>query len=155
MNGRKLQQTARRAADALPGSGSGRPFTEKLDVYKVAGKVFLIVTDDPGERIITVKAEPEHGRRLRDQYSSITAGRYLDKKHWISVGSRSGCDRPARRGPGHRFLRPRARLGAPQPAAHKNLTLRSRPTPTTSCSGVPARWITPNPRSPCSTTAPA
>ncbi|MEU1370542.1 MmcQ/YjbR family DNA-binding protein [Streptomyces sp. NPDC005803] len=64
----RLQQAARRAAEALPGSGSSRPFTEKLDVYKVAGKAFLIVTDDPGERIITVKAEPEHGRQLRDAY---------------------------------------------------------------------------------------
>jgi predicted DNA-binding protein (MmcQ/YjbR family) len=63
--GLRLQQAARRAADALPDSASGRPFTEKLDVYKVVGKVFLIVTDDPDERIITVKAEPEHGRRLR------------------------------------------------------------------------------------------
>ncbi|MET8981734.1 MmcQ/YjbR family DNA-binding protein [Streptomyces sp. NPDC004539] len=85
LTGVRLQQTARRAAGALPGTGSSRPFTEKLDVYKVAGKVFLIVTDDPGERIITVKAEPEHGRRLREEYPSITAGRYLDKKHWISV----------------------------------------------------------------------
>ncbi|MEH1124170.1 MmcQ/YjbR family DNA-binding protein [Micromonospora sp. CPCC 206061] len=90
LTGIRLQQAARRAADALPGSGSGRPFTEKLDVYKVAGKVFLIVTDDPRERIITVKVEPEHGRRLRDEYPSITAGRYLDKTHWISVGAGRG-----------------------------------------------------------------
>ncbi len=86
LTGVRLQQEARRAAQALPGSGSSHPFTEKLDVYKVAGKVFLIVTEDPGERIITVKAEPEHGRRMRDEYPSITAGRYLDKTHWISVG---------------------------------------------------------------------
>ncbi|MFI6169699.1 MmcQ/YjbR family DNA-binding protein [Nocardia sp. NPDC051052] len=87
LTGARLQQAARRAAKALPGVGSSRPFTEKLDVYKVAGKVFLIVTDDPSERIITVKAEPEHGLRLREEYPSITAGRYLDKTHWISVGT--------------------------------------------------------------------
>ncbi|MFI9604817.1 MmcQ/YjbR family DNA-binding protein [Streptomyces sp. NPDC052043] len=90
LTGLRLQQTARRAAEALPDSGSSRPFAERLDVYKVAGKVFLIVTDGPGERIITVKAEPEHGRRLRDQCPSITAGRYLDKTHWISVGAGRG-----------------------------------------------------------------
>ncbi|MEV6603107.1 hypothetical protein [Kutzneria sp. NPDC051319] len=28
-------------------------------MYKVAGKVFLIVTDDPDDQIITVKCEPE------------------------------------------------------------------------------------------------
>ncbi|MFF4491452.1 MmcQ/YjbR family DNA-binding protein [Streptomyces sp. NPDC001544] len=90
LTGLRLQQTARRAAEALPGSGSSRPFTEKLDVHKVGGKVFLIVTDDPGERIITVKAEPERGRRLRDAYPSITAGRYLAKTHWVSVGAGPG-----------------------------------------------------------------
>jgi predicted DNA-binding protein (MmcQ/YjbR family) len=90
LTGVRLQQAARRAAEALPGTSSGRPFTEKLDVYKVAGKVFLIVTEDPDERIITVKAEPEHGRRLRDEHPSITAGRYLDKTHWVSVGAGPG-----------------------------------------------------------------
>ncbi|MET9994062.1 MmcQ/YjbR family DNA-binding protein [Streptomyces mutabilis] len=90
LTGVRLQQAARRAAEALPGTSSGRPFTEKLDVHKVAGKVFLIVTDDPDERIITVKADPEQGRRLRDSYPSITAGRYLDKRHWVSVGAGAG-----------------------------------------------------------------
>ncbi|CAL9520037.1 hypothetical protein SUDANB1_03804 [Streptomyces sp. enrichment culture] len=90
LTGTRLHQAARRAAEALPGTGRGRPFTEKLDVHKVAGKVFLIVTNDPGERIITVKAEPDQGWRLRDAYPSITSGRYLDKTHWISVGAGPG-----------------------------------------------------------------
>jgi predicted DNA-binding protein (MmcQ/YjbR family) len=83
----QLQQTARDTARNLPGADHGRPFVDKLDVYKVAGKVFLIVTDDPDERIITVKVEPDHGRSLRRRYSSITPGRYLDKTHWTSVGA--------------------------------------------------------------------
>jgi predicted DNA-binding protein (MmcQ/YjbR family) len=86
----KLQATARDTALALPGVGHGRPFTEQLDVYKVAGKVFLIVTDDPDELIITLKAEPEYGRLLQGQFASITSGRYLDKRHWISVGAGRG-----------------------------------------------------------------
>ena len=32
-------------------------------MYKVAGKVFLIVTEDPAERIVTVKVDPDHGAR--------------------------------------------------------------------------------------------
>ncbi|MFJ8768805.1 MmcQ/YjbR family DNA-binding protein [Streptomyces clavifer] len=62
--GDRLQDTARQAALALPGTDHGYPFTQHLDVYKVAGKVFLIVTDDPDEQIITVKCEPEHARAL-------------------------------------------------------------------------------------------
>lgn len=86
LTGETLQHVARSAAAELPGVTRGRPFVDKLDVYKVARKVFLIVTDDPGERIITVKSEPEQARALQHSYTSIVAGRYLDKAHWISLG---------------------------------------------------------------------
>ncbi|WP_406224026.1 MmcQ/YjbR family DNA-binding protein [Streptomyces canus] len=88
--GDRLQDTARKAALALPGVSHGRPFTPGLDVYKAADKVFLIVTDDPDEQIITVKCEPEHARALERGYASITPGRYLDKRHWISLGPGRG-----------------------------------------------------------------
>ncbi|MFF4733958.1 MmcQ/YjbR family DNA-binding protein [Streptomyces mirabilis] len=88
--GDRLQDTARQAALALPGTDHGYPFTKHLDVYKVAGKVFLIVTDDPDEQIITVKCEPEHARAHVHGYASITPGRYLDKRHWISLGPGPG-----------------------------------------------------------------
>jgi predicted DNA-binding protein (MmcQ/YjbR family) len=90
VSGEELQATARDTALALPAVSHGRPFTEHLDVYKVSGKVFLIVTDDPEERIVTLKAEPEYGRLLHNQHLSITPGRYLDKRHWISVGAGRG-----------------------------------------------------------------
>ncbi|MEU6409201.1 MmcQ/YjbR family DNA-binding protein [Microbispora sp. NPDC046933] len=88
--GDRLQETARRTALALPGVSNGRPFTSQLDVYKVAGKVFLIVTDDPDEQIITVKCDPELARAYVHGYASITPGRYLDKRHWISLGPGPG-----------------------------------------------------------------
>jgi predicted DNA-binding protein (MmcQ/YjbR family) len=74
----------------MPGVSHGRPFVEKLDVYKVGDKVFLIVTDDPNERIITVKVEPEQRGALSDRFQSVTAGRYLDKDHWISISAGQG-----------------------------------------------------------------
>jgi predicted DNA-binding protein (MmcQ/YjbR family) len=88
--GDRLQDTARQAALALPEVSHGYPFTPGLDVYKVAGKVFLIVTDDPEDQIITVKCEPEHARAQERGYPSISPGRYLDKRHWISLGSGPG-----------------------------------------------------------------
>ncbi|MFF1821020.1 MmcQ/YjbR family DNA-binding protein [Kribbella sp. NPDC058245] len=88
--GERLQRAARDAAGALPGVSEGRPFVDSLDVYKVSNKVFLIVTDDPGNPIITVKCEPEYGAVLQRGYASITPGRYLDKRHWISVGPGEG-----------------------------------------------------------------
>lgn len=87
ISGGRLQQVARRMAGTLPGVSNGRPFTETLDVYKVADKVFLIVTDDPDELIITVKTDPDRGSALRREYPSITHGRYLDKEHWVCVGT--------------------------------------------------------------------
>ena len=89
--GDRLQNAARATALALPGTDHGYPFTEHLNVYKVAGKVFLIVTDAPDDqKIITVKCEPEHARAQERDYTSITPGRYLDKRHWISLGPGPG-----------------------------------------------------------------
>lgn len=88
--GEKLQDVARTTATSMPGVSHGRPFVEKLDVYKVREKVFLIVTDDPDEQIITVKVEPDYGQSLQKQYASIMPGRYLNKRHWISAGAGTG-----------------------------------------------------------------
>ncbi|MFI1358270.1 MmcQ/YjbR family DNA-binding protein [Streptomyces sp. NPDC020898] len=71
-------------------SAKWRINSNRLDVYKVAGKVFLIVTDDPDEQIITVKCDPEHARALEHRFASIAPGRYLDKRHWISLGPGPG-----------------------------------------------------------------
>ncbi|MEU5872200.1 MmcQ/YjbR family DNA-binding protein [Glycomyces sp. NPDC047369] len=86
MTGSRLQRAARTAAEGLDATEHGRPFVDKLDVYKVAGKVFLIVTDDPDEPIVTLKCEPDHARALQHEHPGITQGRYLDKQHWISIG---------------------------------------------------------------------
>jgi predicted DNA-binding protein (MmcQ/YjbR family) len=91
LSGEQLQQAARDAAGALADVSHGRPFTPHLDVWKVADKVFLIVTDDdPDAQIITVKIDPHHGDALRRDHESITSGRYLDKRHWVSVGAGRG-----------------------------------------------------------------
>jgi predicted DNA-binding protein (MmcQ/YjbR family) len=89
-SGPQLQRAARDTAAAQPDASSGRPFVDKLDVFKVGGKVFLIVTDDPEEPIVTVKCEPERARALQRQYASILPGRYLDKTHWTTVGPGPG-----------------------------------------------------------------
>ncbi|MEV4902932.1 MmcQ/YjbR family DNA-binding protein [Citricoccus sp. NPDC055426] len=93
LSGEHLQQAARTVAGSLPGVSKGRPFTEALDVYKVGNKVFLIVTDDPDELIITVKTEPDYGGALRREHPTISRGRYLDKTHWVSVGAGPGVSK--------------------------------------------------------------
>ena len=88
--GDRLQGTARRAALALPDVSHGRPLAPGLDLYKVAGKVLLIVTDDQDVQIITVTCEPEHARAQERGYATLTPGRCLDKRHWIPLGPRPG-----------------------------------------------------------------
>jgi predicted DNA-binding protein (MmcQ/YjbR family) len=91
MHGEQLQQCARDIAASLEGVTRGRPFTPHLDVWKVHGKVFLVVTEgDPALRIITVKVDPQFADALRRDVDTITAGRYFDKNHWISVGPGTG-----------------------------------------------------------------
>jgi predicted DNA-binding protein (MmcQ/YjbR family) len=91
LSGEQVQQTARDAAKALEHVNTGRPFTPHLEVWKVRDKVFLIVTeDDPDLQIVTVKADPHHADVLRRDHESITVGHYLDKHHWISIGSGPG-----------------------------------------------------------------
>jgi predicted DNA-binding protein (MmcQ/YjbR family) len=85
-----VQLVGRRTAMRLPGVSHGYPLTEFLDVYKVADKVFLIVTDDPANLIVTVKVPPERGRALQRNHETITPGRYFDKRHWVSVGAGPG-----------------------------------------------------------------
>lgn len=89
--GTQLQQIARDAAASLADVTHGRPFTSHLDVWKVRDKVFLMVTeDDPELQIITVKVEPHHSDALRRDHETITKGHYLDKHHWISIGTGRG-----------------------------------------------------------------
>lgn len=52
--------------------------------------MFLIVTEDPAERIVTVKVHPDRGRALQRSHDSIGPARYLDKRHWLSIGAGPG-----------------------------------------------------------------
>lgn len=91
LSGGTLQQAARDAAAALGDVSNGRPFTPHLDVWKMRGKVFLIITeDDPDQQIITVKADPNYADALRRDYDTISSGHYLDKRHWISIAPGPG-----------------------------------------------------------------
>ncbi|MGO4487318.1 MmcQ/YjbR family DNA-binding protein [Microbacterium sp. 2RAF4] len=91
LSGAQMQQTARDVAASLDEVTRGRPFTPHLEVWKVRDKVFLIVTeDDPELQIITVKVDPHLGDALRRDHDTITAGHYLDKRHWVSIGAGPG-----------------------------------------------------------------
>ena len=85
MDGETLQRLAIERADELPGTGLEFPFGPEWQVYKVRGKVFMLMTQLRGEAIVTLKADPEDAIALQDQYQDITAGYHMNKKHWITL----------------------------------------------------------------------
>jgi len=68
------------------GAGLEHPFGPQTAVFKIAGKIFALVSlrDDPGS--VSLKCDPEHGEVLRAEHASIIPGYHLNKRHWITVG---------------------------------------------------------------------
>ena len=64
------------------------PFGPDLAVFKVAGKVFAIVTDD-GELCFNVKCDPDVALALRGTYASVAA-MSVWPKHWNYVKADTG-----------------------------------------------------------------
>jgi predicted DNA-binding protein (MmcQ/YjbR family) len=86
VHGEELQEAAREMAEELPASTVGHPFGPEHEVYKVRGKVFMLLTDVVGAPVVTLKAEPEDSTALRAAHEEITPGYHMNKRHWITVG---------------------------------------------------------------------
>nr|WSZ17358.1 MmcQ/YjbR family DNA-binding protein [Streptomyces canus] len=93
MNGTALHKTAAACADELPGAQLEHPFGDDWEVFKVRGKVFMLMTDVPGRPVVILKADPGEAEALREQYSHITPGYHMNKKHWITLESGEGVDK--------------------------------------------------------------
>lgn len=85
MEGDTLQQYARNRVEELPGAGLEHPFGPGWEVFKIRGKVFMLITEITGEPIVIVKADPEDGKALREQHEDITPGYHMNKQHWITL----------------------------------------------------------------------
>ncbi|WP_223626928.1 MmcQ/YjbR family DNA-binding protein [Microbacterium sp. EST19A] len=85
MNGEELQECARARVDELPGAVLEYPFGPEWEVYKVRDKVFMLMMDVTGDPRVTLKADPEDSKALREQFDAITPGYHMNKKHWITV----------------------------------------------------------------------
>ena len=85
MKGDTLQMHARDRVEELPGAGLEHPFGPDWDVFKVRGKVFMLLTEITGEPIVIVKADPEDAKALREQHEEITPGYHMNKQHWITL----------------------------------------------------------------------
>jgi predicted DNA-binding protein (MmcQ/YjbR family) len=92
MDGQDLQKVANEYARELPEVTFEHRVAPNWEVYKVGGKVFMLMTDMPGHPVVIVKADPDDAVGLREQYAEITVGYHMDKKHWITAAGGPGLD---------------------------------------------------------------
>ncbi|MFF9780405.1 MmcQ/YjbR family DNA-binding protein [Streptomyces sp. NPDC013978] len=85
MDGPILQKTAADCAEELPGAQLEHPFGPDWEVFKVRGRVFMLMTDVPGRPVVILKADPGEALALREHNSHITPGYHMNKKHWITL----------------------------------------------------------------------
>ena len=70
---------------AKPGSVEDYPFGDEVAVFRVAGKMFALVTLGPAPGSVSLKCDPDLAAGLRCRYAAITAGYHLSKRHWNTV----------------------------------------------------------------------
>lgn len=61
------------------------PFDDTTLVFKVGGKIFLLLslTGDPVQ--FNVKCDPEKAVELREAYDNVLPGYHMSKKHWNTI----------------------------------------------------------------------
>ena len=84
MDARALTTAAAARADELPGAELENPFGPEWDVYKVRGRVFLLLPLD-GTGRVTLKSHPDDAVALRETFADIVPGYHMNKKHWITL----------------------------------------------------------------------
>lgn len=62
-----------------------QPFGPDNIVYKVNGKMFLLVATDEEPLKFNVKCNPDLAIELRERYEAVTAGYHMNKKHWNTI----------------------------------------------------------------------
>ena len=61
------------------------PFDEETLVFKVMGKMFVLVPLEKVPLQINLKCDPETAIELREQFESVQPGYHMNKKHWNTV----------------------------------------------------------------------
>lgn len=70
---------------AKKGTTEGFPFDEDTLVFKIGGKMFLLMSISSNPVEFNVKSQPEKALELRETYSSIYPAFHMNKTHWNSV----------------------------------------------------------------------
>lgn len=83
-------ETVRNYCLSKPAVTEGFPFDEDALVFKVLGKMFLLVSLSERPLTMYVKCDPEIAVELRERYPDAVYGAFhMNKKHWNSVNCES------------------------------------------------------------------
>jgi predicted DNA-binding protein (MmcQ/YjbR family) len=85
MNGEQLHQQAIEIARNLPFSQQTHSFGPDYEVFKILEKMFMLMTEVAGVKMINVKCDPYKSQEYQELYSFIIPGYHMNKKHWISI----------------------------------------------------------------------
>jgi len=72
-------------ASGLAGVVEEQPFGPSVDVLKVGGKIFAILSPESSPESISLKCDPEWAIELRLQYEAVIPGYHLNKRLWNTV----------------------------------------------------------------------
>ncbi|MGI4749022.1 MAG: MmcQ/YjbR family DNA-binding protein [Janthinobacterium lividum] len=67
-----------------PGTEETMPFGDDTLVFKVGGKIFLLISLRKSDRF-NVKCDPDRAIELRESYSEVQPGFHMNKTHWNTV----------------------------------------------------------------------
>jgi predicted DNA-binding protein (MmcQ/YjbR family) len=68
----------------------GTPFGETVLVFKVAGKMFALMSLEEVPATANLKCDPDLALDLRDRYEQVRPGYHMNKKHWNTVEIEGG-----------------------------------------------------------------
>ncbi len=61
------------------------PFDNETLVFKVGGKMFLLISLERHPATFSAKADPEWSEELRENYPQISGAYHMNKTHWNSI----------------------------------------------------------------------
>ena len=65
--------------------GEDMPFGEDTLVFRVDGKIFLLMRLMTRPLAINLKCDPQKAMELRERYESVLPGYHMNKKYWNTV----------------------------------------------------------------------
>jgi predicted DNA-binding protein (MmcQ/YjbR family) len=68
-----------------PGAEETLPFGPDTLVFKVAGKVLVLVGLEEEQLRFNVKCDPDKAIELREEYPCVLPGWHMNKKHWNTI----------------------------------------------------------------------